>query len=159
MLVVIFMWVDTFVQNSSVFFLLVLILLKFSVFGKLKCCHASSSCMSELAAMLLPFFTSWLQVHSVQRLHPLLVKMRIVTFPVTWPQISGVKGLKRHRSTVCLCACLSLRTRGLRVSVFGLVGSVCPLLVVAGTTFFCFSLTDDTHKVPVLVKVRKTQVF
>ncbi|XP_044039740.1 CST complex subunit CTC1 isoform X2 [Siniperca chuatsi] len=44
------------------------------------------------------------------------------------------------------------RTRGQRVSVCGQVGSVCPLLVVAGTTFFCFSLTDDSHSLPVLVK-------
>ncbi|KAE8277046.1 CST complex subunit CTC1 Conserved telomere maintenance component 1 [Larimichthys crocea] len=44
------------------------------------------------------------------------------------------------------------RTRGQRVSVCGLVGSVCPLLVVSGTTFFCFSLTDGSHRLPVLVK-------
>ncbi|XP_041820921.1 CST complex subunit CTC1 [Chelmon rostratus] len=44
------------------------------------------------------------------------------------------------------------RTRGQRLSVCGQVGSVCPLLVVAGTTFFCFSLTDASHSLPVLVK-------
>ncbi|KAM9836621.1 CST complex subunit CTC1 [Aulostomus maculatus] len=44
------------------------------------------------------------------------------------------------------------RIRGRRVSVCGRVLSVCPLLIVAGTTFFCFSLTDDTHTLPVLVK-------
>ncbi|KAM9335138.1 CST complex subunit CTC1 [Symphorus nematophorus] len=44
------------------------------------------------------------------------------------------------------------RPRGQRVSVHGRVGSVCPLLVVAGTSFFCFSLTDDSHSLPVLVK-------
>ncbi|XP_073332264.1 CST complex subunit CTC1 [Pagrus major] len=44
------------------------------------------------------------------------------------------------------------RARGQRVSVCGQVGSVCPLLVVAGTTFFCFSLTDGCHSVAVLVK-------
>ncbi|KAM8900324.1 CST complex subunit CTC1 isoform 2-T2 [Spinachia spinachia] len=44
------------------------------------------------------------------------------------------------------------RTRGQRISVYGLVGSVCPQLVVAGTTFFCFWLTDESHTVRVLVK-------
>ncbi|KAI3375949.1 hypothetical protein L3Q82_016362 [Scortum barcoo] len=44
-------------------------------------------------------------------------------------------------------------TRGQRVSVCGQVGSVCPLLVVAGRTFFCFALTDGSHRLPVLVKV------
>ncbi|XP_037333826.2 CST complex subunit CTC1 isoform X2 [Pungitius pungitius] len=44
------------------------------------------------------------------------------------------------------------RTRGQRISVFGLVASVCPQLVVAGTTFFCFWLTDESHTVRVLVK-------
>lgn len=40
-----------------------------------------------------------------------------------------------------------------RLSVCGRVGSVCPLLVVSGTSFFCFSLTDDVHTLPILVKV------
>ncbi|XP_038587513.1 CST complex subunit CTC1 isoform X2 [Micropterus salmoides] len=44
------------------------------------------------------------------------------------------------------------RTRGQRVAVWGQVGSVCPVLVVSGTTFFCFSLTDGSHSLPVLVK-------
>ncbi|XP_040886923.1 CST complex subunit CTC1 isoform X2 [Toxotes jaculatrix] len=44
------------------------------------------------------------------------------------------------------------RVRGQRLSVCGQVGSVCPLLVVAGTTFFCFTLTEDKHMLPVLVK-------
>uniref|UniRef100_A0A3B4U092 CST complex subunit CTC1 n=2 Tax=Seriola dumerili TaxID=41447 RepID=A0A3B4U092_SERDU len=44
------------------------------------------------------------------------------------------------------------RVRGQRVSVFGQVGSVFPLLVVLGTTFFCFRLTEDRHSIPVLVK-------
>lgn len=50
-----------------------------------------------------------------------------------------------------LCVCL--RTSRQRLSVCGCVGSVCPLLVVSGTSFFCFSLTDDVHTLPVLVKV------
>ncbi|KAM6894522.1 CST complex subunit CTC1 isoform 2-T2 [Lycodopsis pacificus] len=49
---------------------------------------------------------------------------------------------------------LDNRARGQRVSVFGLVGSVCPQLVVAGTAFFCFWLTDECHTVRVLVKDR-----
>ncbi|XP_056299115.1 CST complex subunit CTC1 [Pseudoliparis swirei] len=49
---------------------------------------------------------------------------------------------------------LDNRTRGQRLSVFGLVGTVCPLLAVAGTTFFCFWLTDDSHALRVLVKDR-----
>ncbi|XP_023117926.1 CST complex subunit CTC1 isoform X1 [Amphiprion ocellaris] len=44
------------------------------------------------------------------------------------------------------------RVRGRRLAVWGQVGSVCPLLVVAGTTFFCFTLTDQSQSVPVLVK-------
>ncbi|XP_074484534.1 CST complex subunit CTC1 isoform X1 [Sebastes fasciatus] len=47
---------------------------------------------------------------------------------------------------------LNNRTRGQRVSVCGLVGSVCPQLVVAGTSFFCLSLTDGSQTLPVLVK-------
>ncbi|KAI3375931.1 hypothetical protein L3Q82_016356, partial [Scortum barcoo] len=53
---------------------------------------------------------------------------------------------------------LQNRTRGQRVSVCGQVGSVCPLLVVAGRTFFCFALTDGSHRLPVLVKVRPVSV-
>ncbi|XP_037832541.1 CST complex subunit CTC1 [Kryptolebias marmoratus] len=44
------------------------------------------------------------------------------------------------------------RVKGQRVSVYGQVSSVCPLLVVAGTTFFFFTLRDDKHTLPVLVK-------
>ncbi|XP_071321225.1 CST complex subunit CTC1 isoform X2 [Trachinotus anak] len=47
---------------------------------------------------------------------------------------------------------LNDRVRGQRVSVCGQVGSVFPLLVVSGTTFFCFMLTEDKHTLPVLVK-------
>ncbi|XP_047441617.1 CST complex subunit CTC1 isoform X2 [Mugil cephalus] len=47
---------------------------------------------------------------------------------------------------------LGNRVRGQRLSVFGQVGSVCPLLVVMETTFFCFTLTDQSESVPVLVK-------
>ncbi|TNN27329.1 CST complex subunit CTC1 [Liparis tanakae] len=49
---------------------------------------------------------------------------------------------------------LDNRTRGQRLSVFGLVGTVCPLLAVAGTTFFCFWLTGGSHALRVLVKDR-----
>ncbi|AWO97407.1 putative CST complex subunit CTC1 [Scophthalmus maximus] len=49
-------------------------------------------------------------------------------------------------------ALLHNRVRGQRVSVCGQVGSVCPLLVVAGTTFFFFTLTEERQSVPVLVK-------
>ncbi|KAF7642126.1 hypothetical protein LDENG_00264230, partial [Lucifuga dentata] len=44
------------------------------------------------------------------------------------------------------------RKTGQRVSVSGCVSSVCPLLVVRGITFFIFTLMDDTHTLPVLVK-------
>ncbi|XP_062301241.1 CST complex subunit CTC1 [Scomber scombrus] len=47
---------------------------------------------------------------------------------------------------------LQHKARGQRLSVYGEVGSVCPLLVVGGTTFFCFSLKDESHTLPVLVK-------
>lgn len=45
------------------------------------------------------------------------------------------------------------------MSVCGRAGSVCPLLVVAGTTFFCFTLTDGSHTLPVLIKVGNTVQF
>ncbi|XP_026188725.1 CST complex subunit CTC1-like isoform X1 [Mastacembelus armatus] len=48
---------------------------------------------------------------------------------------------------------LQHRVRGQRVAVCGQVGSVSPVLVVAGTSFFCFTLTDNRHQLPVLVKV------
>ncbi|XP_047241291.1 CST complex subunit CTC1 isoform X4 [Girardinichthys multiradiatus] len=44
------------------------------------------------------------------------------------------------------------RVRGQRVSVFGQVGSLCPLLEVSGSIFFFFSLMEDEETVPVLVK-------
>ncbi|CAI5657300.1 unnamed protein product [Oreochromis niloticus] len=44
------------------------------------------------------------------------------------------------------------RVKGQRLSMFGEVGSVCPLLAVAGTTFFCFTLTDESRSLPVLVQ-------
>ncbi|KAF6735558.1 CST complex subunit CTC1 [Oryzias melastigma] len=47
---------------------------------------------------------------------------------------------------------LQNRVRGQRVSVHGQVCSVCPLLDVSGTPFFCFSLTDGESSLPVLVQ-------
>uniref|UniRef100_A0A3Q3S439 CST complex subunit CTC1 n=1 Tax=Mastacembelus armatus TaxID=205130 RepID=A0A3Q3S439_9TELE len=44
---------------------------------------------------------------------------------------------------------LQHRVRGQRVAVCGQVGSVSPVLVVAGTSFFCFTLTDNRHQLPV----------
>nr|XP_046236447.1 CST complex subunit CTC1 isoform X2 [Scatophagus argus] len=61
-------------------------------------------------------------------------------------------GLSRAVGVRKAAGLLCSRTRGQRVSVCGRVGSVCPLLVVAGTTFFCFTLTEDSHSLPVLVK-------
>ncbi|KAM3590263.1 uncharacterized protein V6R79_006747 [Siganus canaliculatus] len=46
------------------------------------------------------------------------------------------------------------RTRGRRLSVWGRVLGVCPLLVVSGTSFFVFSLTDGRQSVSVLVRER-----
>ncbi|KAK5848011.1 hypothetical protein PBY51_005668 [Eleginops maclovinus] len=66
--------------------------------------------------------------------------------------LSGVVGVREAADF------LKNRTRGQRVSVAGLVGSVCPQLEVTGTSFFCFSLSDDSSPVsppvslPVLVK-------
>ncbi|XP_028254759.1 CST complex subunit CTC1 isoform X2 [Parambassis ranga] len=60
--------------------------------------------------------------------------------------LSGAVGVREA------AALLHNRVRGQRVSVCGRVGSVCPLLVVAGTTFFCFTLTDGSHSLPVLIK-------
>ncbi|XP_044197449.1 CST complex subunit CTC1 [Thunnus albacares] len=60
--------------------------------------------------------------------------------------LSGVVGVREA------AALLHNRARGRRLSVYGQVGSVCPLLVVAGTTFFCFTLTDESQTLPVLVK-------
>ncbi|XP_024119088.1 CST complex subunit CTC1, partial [Oryzias melastigma] len=47
---------------------------------------------------------------------------------------------------------LQNRVIGQRVSVHGQVCSVCPLLDVSGTPFFCFSLTDGESSLPVLVQ-------
>ncbi|XP_049616238.1 CST complex subunit CTC1 isoform X2 [Syngnathus scovelli] len=44
------------------------------------------------------------------------------------------------------------RVQGLRLSIYGKVASVCPLLVISGTSFFFFMLSDETHTLPVLVK-------
>ncbi|KAM3857435.1 CST complex subunit CTC1 [Diretmus argenteus] len=49
-------------------------------------------------------------------------------------------------------AFLHNRTRGVHLTVCGSVCSVCPLLVISDSTFFCFRLRDDTHTLPVLVK-------
>ncbi|XP_077357059.1 CST complex subunit CTC1 isoform X2 [Festucalex cinctus] len=46
------------------------------------------------------------------------------------------------------------RVKGLRLSTFGEVVSVCPLLAISGTSFFFFTLSDETHTLPVLVKKR-----
>ncbi|XP_051249640.1 CST complex subunit CTC1 [Dicentrarchus labrax] len=64
----------------------------------------------------------------------------------------GGAGLSRAVGVREAAGLLQNRTRGQRVSVCGQVGSVCPLLVVAGTTFFCLSLTDGSLSLPVLVK-------
>ncbi|XP_068569112.1 CST complex subunit CTC1-like isoform X3 [Cebidichthys violaceus] len=70
------------------------------------------------------------------------------------PTPGGGAGLSRALGVREAAGLLDNRTRGQRVSVFGLVGSVCPQLVVAGTAFFCFWLTDESHAVRVLVKDR-----
>ncbi|XP_039996989.1 CST complex subunit CTC1 isoform X2 [Xiphias gladius] len=61
-------------------------------------------------------------------------------------------GLSRTVGVREAAGLLHNRVRGQRVSVCGQVGSLCPLLVVAGTTFFCFTLTEEKHTLPVLVK-------
>ncbi|XP_054455416.1 CST complex subunit CTC1-like [Anoplopoma fimbria] len=66
----------------------------------------------------------------------------------------GGAGLSRAVAVREAAGLLDNRTRGQRVSVFGLVGSVCPQLIVAGTAFFCFCLKDDSHSLRVLVKDR-----
>ncbi|CAN9509395.1 unnamed protein product [Ophioblennius macclurei] len=47
---------------------------------------------------------------------------------------------------------LQNRVKGQRLCVYGEVGFVCPLLVVSGISFFCWSLTEDGVTLPVLVK-------
>ncbi|XP_028298215.1 CST complex subunit CTC1 isoform X2 [Gouania willdenowi] len=44
------------------------------------------------------------------------------------------------------------RVKGQRLTVCGEVGSVCPLLELTGTSFFCFTLTEETVSVSVLVQ-------
>ncbi|XP_071398448.1 CST complex subunit CTC1-like [Centroberyx affinis] len=66
----------------------------------------------------------------------------------------GGAGLSRAVGVREAAALLHSRSRGVRLSVCGCVSSVCPLLLVSETSFFCFSLTDDTHThtLPVLLK-------
>ncbi|KAG7232668.1 hypothetical protein INR49_008248 [Caranx melampygus] len=52
---------------------------------------------------------------------------------------------------------LNNRVRGQRLSVCGQVSSVLPLLDISGTTFFCFTLTEDRLRLPVLVKGHQLQ--
>ncbi|KAM6959818.1 CST complex subunit CTC1 [Tautogolabrus adspersus] len=73
-------------------------------------------------------------------------ELGLVVGPGERAELRGVIGVRQAADV------LQNRTRGQRVSVWGTVGSLCPLLVVSGTTFFCFSLTDDSHSLPVLVK-------
>ncbi|XP_069031586.1 CST complex subunit CTC1 [Embiotoca jacksoni] len=65
---------------------------------------------------------------------------------------AGGAGLGRAVGVRAAAGLLNNRVKGQRVSVSGQVGSVCPLLVVAGTTFFCFTLRDGSHTLVVLVK-------
>ncbi|XP_057711654.1 CST complex subunit CTC1 isoform X1 [Corythoichthys intestinalis] len=44
------------------------------------------------------------------------------------------------------------RVRGQLVSVCGQVASVCPTLTISGMSFFFFTLSEDSHVLPVLVK-------
>ncbi|XP_074555074.1 CST complex subunit CTC1 isoform X1 [Halichoeres trimaculatus] len=62
---------------------------------------------------------------------------------------AGLSGAVGVRQALGL---MKKRTRGQRLSVWGTVASVCPLLVVSGTSFFCFWLTDGSHSLPLLVK-------
>ncbi|XP_035986969.1 CST complex subunit CTC1 isoform X4 [Fundulus heteroclitus] len=64
----------------------------------------------------------------------------------------GGAGLDGAMSVREAAGVLRNRVRGQRVSVWGQVDSVCPLLDVSGSSFFFFSLRDDDHMVPVLVK-------
>ncbi|XP_059210296.1 CST complex subunit CTC1 isoform X2 [Centropristis striata] len=64
----------------------------------------------------------------------------------------GGAGLSRAVGVREAAGLIQDRTRGQRVSVYGRVSSVCPLLVVAGTPFFVFWLTDRGAALPVLVK-------
>ncbi|XP_060951768.1 CST complex subunit CTC1 [Limanda limanda] len=68
------------------------------------------------------------------------------------PADGGGAGLIKAVGVREAAALLHIRVPGQRASVCGQVGSVCPLLVVAGTTFFCFTLTEERHTVSVLVK-------
>ncbi|XP_076009499.1 CST complex subunit CTC1 isoform X2 [Genypterus blacodes] len=64
----------------------------------------------------------------------------------------GGPGLRRVVGVKDAAACLHNSNKGLRISVCGCVSSVCPQLVIGGTTFFIFILKDDTLTLPVLVK-------
>ncbi|XP_069375009.1 CST complex subunit CTC1 isoform X2 [Paralichthys olivaceus] len=64
----------------------------------------------------------------------------------------GGAGLIKAAGVREAAALMHIRVPGQRLSVCGRVASVCPLLVVAGTTFFCFTLTEEKHTVSVLVK-------
>ena len=55
---------------------------------------------------------------------------------------------------VCVCAC---RSKGRRLQVLGQVSAVCPLLEIAGKTFFCLHLQEEEHTLPVLVTVREKE--
>ncbi|XP_018530294.1 CST complex subunit CTC1 isoform X2 [Lates calcarifer] len=66
----------------------------------------------------------------------------------------GGVGLSRAVGVREAAGVLHNRVRGQRVSVWGQVTALCPLLVVAGTSFFCFSLTEQRQTLPVLVKDR-----
>ncbi|KAM4714208.1 CST complex subunit CTC1 isoform 3-T3 [Anableps anableps] len=64
----------------------------------------------------------------------------------------GGAGLDGALSVREAAGVLRNRVRGQRVSVVGQVGSVRPLLEVAGSSFFFFCLVEDEQTVPVLVK-------
>lgn len=73
------------------------------------------------------------------------------TCPPTSPPVLNVHQHRSHQT--CLHVHVSPRSCGHRLAVFGRVSSVCSVLLVRGTSFFFFSLTDHTHSLPVLVKV------
>ncbi|XP_061618946.1 CST complex subunit CTC1 isoform X2 [Phyllopteryx taeniolatus] len=65
----------------------------------------------------------------------------------------SVQGLAGSPVTVKEAAALvHKRVRRQLLSICGQVASVCPLLVISGTSFFFFALSDDTHTLSVLVK-------
>ncbi|XP_061816417.1 CST complex subunit CTC1 [Nerophis lumbriciformis] len=81
---------------------------------------------------------------------PVLLSPGLVHGSVTAPIAGARPGIPV--SVTEAAALVHNRIRGQRLSVSGHVASVCPLLVIAGTSFFCFTLTDKTHTIPVLVK-------